>query len=194
MDYDGCQLQRKIDLSPERTCHQSINMATLSDLSDKNFRVLMMSNEIELRQAVEKDAQTICSLTRKAYAKWVPLIGREPLPMLADYDEALKRHRFDLLFFSGELAALIETISHEDYLHIENVAVLPSHQGKGLGRKLLDHAEQLAASLEYRTIKLTTNKLFAENLTFYARHGYQVEREEKFLGGICVHMCKAISQ
>ncbi len=112
--------------------------------------------------------------------------------MSADYHKALNKHRFDLLFWEGEFAALIETIPHDDHLLIKNIAVSPSNQGKGLGRKLLDHAERLAASLGYSEIKLYTNKLFAGNVTFYHRLGYQVEREEDFMGGVSVYMNKAI--
>jgi len=151
-----------------------------------------MSNELEIRQAVGEDAEAIRTLTREAYAKWVPLIGREPLPMSADYQQALKKHRIDLLFFEGSLAALIETNSHDDYLLIQNVAVSPFYQGKGLGSRLLHHAEHLAACLGYGEIKLYTNKLFAGNVSFYDRHGYHVEREEKFMGGVTVHMKKTI--
>ena len=151
-----------------------------------------MNNEIEMRQAVSEDAEAIRTLTRDAYSKWIPVIGREPLPMSADYQEALKKHRFDLLFLEGKLAALIETISQDDHLLIENVAVLPSYQGKGLGRRLLDHAERFAASLGYCEIKLYTNKLFAENLSFYDSLGYHVEREEKFMGGATIHMNKLV--
>lgn len=151
-----------------------------------------MKNQIEMRQAISEDAEAIRTLTREAYAKWVPLIGREPLPMSADYQEALRKHRFDLLFIDGTLVALIETSSHDQHLLIENVAVSPAFQGGGLGKKLLAQAEQLAASLGYAEIKLYTNKLFAENLTFYKQLGYRVEREEDFMDSVCVHMNKIV--
>ena len=151
-----------------------------------------MDDDIELRQARKEDADAIRSLTREAFAKWVPLIGREPFPMLADYREVLKKHRIDLLFVKGELAALIETMPNDNYLRIINLSVSPTQQGRGMGRKLLDHAERLAASMGCEEIKLYTNKLFAETLTFYDRLGYQVEREEEFMGGVTVHMNKEI--
>ena len=44
-----------------------------------------MREELELRRAVMADAPAVAALTRDAYAKWVPLIGREPKPMTADY-------------------------------------------------------------------------------------------------------------
>ena len=76
-----------------------------------------------MRQAVPGDAGAIRALTRAAYAKWVPVIGREPLPMVADYEAAVGKHRFDLLYVDGVLAALIETVPKDDHLLIENVAV-----------------------------------------------------------------------
>ena len=151
-----------------------------------------MSDAWEMRRAVASDAPAVRALTREAYAKWVPLIGREPKPMTADYEEAVRKHRIDLLHLEGALAALIETIAEADHLLIENVAVSPAFQGRGLGRKLMAHAEQLAASAGYREVRLYTNKLFAENVQLYSQLGYQVDREEEFTGGIVVHMSKSV--
>ena len=149
-------------------------------------------DDVELRQGVAADASAIRELTREAYAKWVPLIGREPKPMTADYAEAIRDHRFDLLHLERKLVALIETIRQADHLLIENVAVSPPFQGRGYGRMLLAHAEQLAASSGFGEIKLYTNKVFAENIRLYAKLGYHVDREEKFKGGFVVHMSKSL--
>jgi len=138
------------------------------------------------------DAAAIAALTRAAYAKWVPVIGREPKPMTADYDEALRHHCFDMLFLSGQPVALIETVVEADHLLIENIAVSPSHQGQGLGRRLVVRAEERAAALGLVEVRLYTNKLFVENLRFYARLGYQVYSEVAFMGGFAVHMRKPI--
>ena len=151
-----------------------------------------MTDTEELRQGVATDAPAIRALTRAAYAKWVPLIGREPKPMSADYAEALRKHRFDLLYVGGTLAALIETIAEADHLLIENVAVSPAFQGRGLGRKLMAHAEKLAASSGFDEVRLYTNKLFAENVRLYGRLGYKVDREEEVKGGVAVYMSKSV--
>jgi ribosomal protein S18 acetylase RimI-like enzyme len=146
----------------------------------------------ELRQGVAADVEAIRALTRTAYAKWVPLIGREPKPMAADYQAALSEHRFDLLYREGILAALIETIVEPDHLLIENLAVLPAYQGLGLGRRLMAHVEELAASQGFAEVRLYTNKLFAANVAFYESLGYRVHREEEFHGGVAVHMSKVL--
>ena len=151
-----------------------------------------MSEVITLRAAVAMDASAIRDLTRDAYAKWVSVIGREPKPMTADYAEAVRKHRIDLLHVGGDLVALIEMIPETDHLLVENVAVSPLFQGRGLGRKLMAHAELVAGSLGYGEIKLYTNKLFAANLRLYARLGYRVDREDEFSGGVVVHMSKPV--
>jgi ribosomal protein S18 acetylase RimI-like enzyme len=148
--------------------------------------------EVGLRQATAADAGAIRDLTRQAYAKWVPLIGREPKPMTADYDQAVVRHRFDLLYVDGTLAALIETIREADHLLVENVAVSPSFQGRGLGRTLMAHAEALARELGFDTVRLYTNQRFAENIALYRRLGYRIDREEVVPVGVVTHMSKQL--
>jgi len=151
-----------------------------------------VSDREELRRGVAADAPAIRELTRAAYAKWVAVIGREPKPMAADYVEAVRMHRFDLLYVEGKLAALVEMITQADHLLIENVAVSPSFQGRGLGWKLMAHAERVAASSGFGEIKLYSNKLFAENVELYRKLGYRVDREEELEVGIVIHMNKQL--
>jgi GNAT superfamily N-acetyltransferase len=146
-----------------------------------------------IRRATTADAVTVRELTRAAYAKWVPLLGREPRPMTADYDAALRDHLIDLLLVGGEAVALIEMAPTADHLLIVNVAVVPTYQGKGYGRALMAHAEEVARTLNLREVRLYTNALFAENLRLYSRLGYRVDREEQHpqFGGT-VYMSKRL--
>ena len=146
----------------------------------------------EIRRAVPSDAPAIRELTRAAYAKWVPAIGREPTPMTVDYDARVRDHRIELLHVDGRLAALIELVPEAAHLLIENVAVLPAFQWQGYGRRLLAHAETVAASLGLAAVRLYTNPLFAGNVQLYGRLGYQMDREEPFKGGVTVYMSKPL--
>jgi ribosomal protein S18 acetylase RimI-like enzyme len=153
----------------------------------------MMSGSFELRRATLADAAAIRALTRAAYARWVAISGREPKPMVADYDAAVRAHRFDLLHQDGELVALIETVDEGDVLLVENVAVAPAHQGHGLGSRLLTLADEIARSEGKRRIRLYTNKLWAENIALYQKLGYGVDREEQRAPGLVrVHMSKPV--
>ena len=146
----------------------------------------------EIRRAVPADAAAITALTRAAYEKWIPVIGRAPKPMAADYDVAVRAHLIDLLFADGTLVALVECIREPDHLLIENLAVDPAHQGRGYGRHMLAQAEACARALGLTEVRLYTNKLFAENVAFYRKHGYRLDGESAFQGGLLVHMSRKL--
>jgi ribosomal protein S18 acetylase RimI-like enzyme len=153
----------------------------------------VIDQSLIFRPAVAGEAALIRDLTRAAYAKWVPVIGREPLPMRADYDVALREHRFELAIDNGEMVGLIETILHDDHLFIENVAVRPDRQGRGLGRTLLARAEELARQLGRRELRLLTNAAFAANVALYQKAGYAVDRQEPFMGGTTLYFSKRLT-
>jgi ribosomal protein S18 acetylase RimI-like enzyme len=151
-----------------------------------------VSETYEMRRATAADAAAAQALTREAYAKWVPIIGRGPKPMTADFDAAIRDHRVDLLRQGERVVALIETIAEPEALLIENVAVSPACQGRGLGRRLMAHAERLAAAMGYGEIRLYTNARFVENVALYRRLGYAITREAPFLGGRVAYMSKRL--
>lgn len=136
-----------------------------------------------IRPAAPGEADLIRDLVRAAYARWVPVIGREPRPMIADYATALQQHRIDLLLRDGKIVGLIEYRSEPDHLWIENIAIRPEHQGRGLGRDLLAHAEAVAEEMGLTHLRLLTNGAFDANIRLYLRQGFHIERTEPFLDG-----------
>ena len=151
-----------------------------------------MDETVIVRVAGQADAGAIHALTHEAYAKWIEIAGRLPLPMTVDYAEAVKDHRFDLLYAGDVLAALIETAPEETQLLIVNVAVRPGFQGRGFGVRLLKLAEDLASDAGLAGTRLYTNKLFDPNIRLYASLGYAIDREETMAHGTVVHMSKAL--
>lgn len=147
----------------------------------------------QIRRATVNDAPDVGSLTRAAYAKWVAVIGREPLPMKADYEAAVREHLVDLLHVDGMLAGLIEMIPEPQWLLIENLAVAPAFQGRGCARILLEQARQTALGLQLSGLRLFTNKQFVSNVDLYLHHGFRVDREEPFMGGFTVYMSKPLA-
>lgn len=146
-----------------------------------------------IRLATISDTEAVTTLTQAAYAKWVPVIGREPLPMKADHAAMIRDHRVDLLFVEQRLAALIETIRRDDGLLIENVAVEPRFQKRGDGRRMVAYAEQLAACSGAAIVRLYTNSRFEENVRLYLSLGYEIEREEALNSGVIIHMLKHVA-
>lgn len=146
-----------------------------------------------LRRAGPDDATAVRDLVRAAYARWVPVLGREPMPMQADYDHAVRAHEIDLMMEDAGLVALIEMIPQPDLLFIANIAVSPGHQGFGLGRKLINHAEQRARLSNLTKLTLLTAAAFESNIRLYKSCGFVIKGTEPFMGGTTVHMAKTIA-
>jgi GNAT superfamily N-acetyltransferase len=143
------------------------------------------------RRATSADVGTIREITRAAYTKWVPVIGREPKPMTANYERAVADHVIDLLEEGGRPIALIPASSH---LLIENIAVLPDRHRNGVGGLLLEHAATIARSLRLSELRLYTNAMLSTNIAFHVRRGFEeFLRERHPAGGEVVHMKKSIA-
>jgi GNAT superfamily N-acetyltransferase len=148
--------------------------------------------ELSIRIATAADADTIRNLVRDAYQRWVSVIGREPLPMTIDYQKAIVEHRIDLMSTQGQTVGIVETVVRDDHLWIENIAVAPTHQGKGYGQQLLNHAECLAKTAAKTETRLLTNGAFQTNIALYHKHGYLITSTEPFMGGTTVYMKKSV--
>jgi ribosomal protein S18 acetylase RimI-like enzyme len=150
-------------------------------------------SDFSLRRATSADAGLVRALTRAAYAMWVPVVGREPRPMTADYERAVVEHLIDLWETEGSVAALIEMVPAPDHLLIENIAVHPDRHGQGLGSRALLHAETVARGLGLTEMRLYTNALMDANIALYTRRGYREDRRENAGAlGSAVYMSKRL--
>jgi GNAT superfamily N-acetyltransferase len=85
----------------------------------------------------------------------------------------------------GEIVALIVLGVDEEGFVLDNVAVDPSHQGAGIGRALLEHAEVAALRAGFNSIYLYTHEGMTENLARYSRMGY-VEYDRRLQADACL--------
>ena len=145
-----------------------------------------------LRLATPLDIPAILRIVRDAYSPYIPRIGREPGPMTDDYVALIQAQRVQVLERDGAIDGLLVLIPEEDALLLDNVAVSPSAQGLGLGRKLLAIAEQTAMEMGYTSIRLYTNEAMVENLSIYQRLGYVESHRAEEKGLRRVFMSKAI--
>ena len=80
----------------------------------------------------------------------------------------------------GRLVGFAILIAQPGYLLLENVAVLPAAQGRGVGARLLGLAEEHARGLGLAEVRLYTNEAMTENIAYYTRHGYaEIRRHEQ---------------
>lgn len=145
-----------------------------------------------LRRAGDEDVTAIHDLVAAAYEGYTPLLGRTPIPMLTDYAVAVREHDVWVLESDGAIVGVLELQVRDDHLWIENVAIEPTWQGRGLGRRLLAHAEDEARSRGLPEIGLLTNERYLDNIAMYTRDGYRVTHREPHLGSDLVHFRKTV--
>jgi GNAT superfamily N-acetyltransferase len=127
---------------------------------------------VQVRAARPLDTPVLRDLVQRAYAPYVERIGRRPAPMDDDYAEKVGLGYAFVAEEGGRTVGLIVLVHRPDHLLVENVAVDPDMQSKGIGRALLAFAEQAARDAGILTLRLYTNAAMIENLAFYPRLGY----------------------
>lgn len=132
-----------------------------------------------IRPATPADAQDVRDCVDAAYSLYLDRMDRPPAPMSADYDALIAQSAVHVLDEDGIVGVLV-SFPHGDCYFIENVAVHPSVQSAGHGRRLLDFAEQLARANGLAELCLYTNEAMRENLAFYPRLGWrETDRREE---------------
>lgn len=145
---------------------------------------------LTLRKASPGDAKAIAALTDSAYSKYIPRLGRKPQPMTADYNKMAAEHPIWLLYYEQELAGLLVLTLEPEALLIYSIAISPEYQKRGLGRYLMNFAEDQARQAGYACIRLYTNEHMTENIALYLKLGYTETKREAYLGSNLVHMDK----
>ena len=91
---------------------------------------------------------------------------------MENYTEVIERRQVSVADVSGEIVGvLVLAITEEGFL-LDNIAVHPSSQGKGVGKALLEFAESEARRLGFTSIYLYTHQKMTENQSLYAKIGY----------------------
>ncbi|MCB4824257.1 GNAT family N-acetyltransferase [Roseicella aerolata] len=133
-----------------------------------------------IRPARAEEAPLLAALVARAYAPWVPVIGRRPGPMEDDYPGRIAAGEAWVLEEGGAIRGLVVIEAHPDHLMLDNIAVDPARQGTGDGRVLLDFVEAEARRRGLPEVRLYTHALMARNIGLYAKRGYaETERREE---------------
>jgi len=145
-----------------------------------------MSSEVRIRPASAADREFLISLMPRL-VEFGPPAWRDPAQMTA-FDtgiilNSLLNPTQDTSIFIAEdaegralgfihLHAATEHYIHEEHGHVEDIIVAPEGEGRGVGRALLEKAEEWARSRGYRWLTLN---VFAQNIRareVYKRHGF----------------------
>jgi len=141
----------------------------------------MTANVYTLRRADAADVPTVGALVNAAYGHYVERIGFLPRPMRDDYAQIIRSSQVTVAESRRTIVGVIVLNVNDEGFVIDNVAVHPSHRGKGVGKALLGYAEAEARYAGFDFIDLYTHEKMTENITLYSRIGY-VEYDRRSQG------------
>lgn len=151
-----------------------------------------------IRRAVPADLAAIERIVTAAFTPYIPRLGRQPGVMKNDYaafiadgaafvrtgepagegdgDEPAEGRDGPAVAgggAEGPVEGVIVLVDEEDVLYVDTLGVDPAAHGRGHGRALLDFAAAEARRRGFPALRLCTNLVMHENLTFYRHLGWQ---------------------
>jgi ribosomal protein S18 acetylase RimI-like enzyme len=147
---------------------------------------------MKLRRAVTGDLAALTALQQAAYAPLKARIGMALQPAEADFAAVIA----DMVVWVAGAPDLLDVAvildPRPDHLLIWSLAVAPHLKGQGLGGGLMDFAAAEARRLGLGTVRLYTNERFVENIAWYRRRGYAIERIEERPDRRIVHFVRQL--
>src|SRR3954452_24054776 len=157
-----------------------------------------------IRQATIEDAEVVYSIVKAAFGEYEGVTtpspsalrdtlestqrdvaeGRTVLLYVSEPDDSPLTGSFvewvDSVHIAAQPAGTVRYEPKDDHLYVGRLAVMPAYRGKGVGRALMLHMEELAPKLGLTCIRLNTRQSMPTNLAFYQSLAYKiVERDEE---------------
>lgn len=151
-----------------------------------------MSGDTVIRPATPSDRTRIEAIVAAAYSPYLARMDRKPAPMLDDYARRIADGQTFVLEMDRVVAGALVLEDHDGFLLLDNIAVDPSHHGKGFGKRLMAFTEEEARRRGYATIELYTNEVMVENIALYRRLGYVETQRVRDRGYDRVYLRKAL--
>ena len=136
----------------------------------------------EIKLATARDAGGVAECVCRAFIDYIPLIGKQPQPMLDDYQALISHHSVYVVAEDSKVVGVLVVGETEDGFCIETLATHPEVQGIGIGKKLISFAENMARQRRYDSIYLTTNIHMLKSQAIYSHLGF-VECGKSIVGG-----------
>jgi N-acetylglutamate synthase-like GNAT family acetyltransferase len=125
-----------------------------------------------LRRARLSDSKSLSETIDAAYAAYIATIPDLPKVSEGIADD-IKNHIVWVAEMDQAIIGGIVLMPQADCLHLVNVAVHPDSKGMGMGRSLLELAEQECLRLGFNELRLSTHLEMPGNVELYHHFGWE---------------------
>ncbi len=133
---------------------------------------------VTFRRAIPADGPSLRDAIIAAYAIY-DNAGIELPPVADGLIDDIRDRDVWIAEEGGQLLGGVVVDLGRDSAHLMNVAVHPDASGRGLGRKLIEKAEAIAADAGREKMNLATHRDLAANISLYQHLGWNVVSEER---------------
>ncbi|MDH7478660.1 MAG: GNAT family N-acetyltransferase, partial [Syntrophomonadaceae bacterium] len=132
---------------------------------------------VQVRQAVIGEASAIAEVLHRAFVEYEPLYTREAFLATTPSADQL-RQRWDegpvwVAVQDNRVVGTLSAVPRGEALYLRSMALLPSARGYGIGRVLLQQAEQFAAGQGFRLVFLCTTPFLTRAIRLYKKLGFR---------------------
>jgi ribosomal protein S18 acetylase RimI-like enzyme len=128
---------------------------------------------VTTRRARASDAAALAEIATASYSPYLDRMdGQRPAPLDADYAVSIARHVVWVAEVGVHVAGLLVLVDEPAVTLLENVAVHPDWQGRGIGGRLMSMAEDHARATGTNAVRLYTHASMVENRRLYEHLGY----------------------
>jgi ribosomal protein S18 acetylase RimI-like enzyme len=143
----------------------------------------------QIRRAVPADRAVVATCVDAAFRVFIPLIGKPPAPMLADYGALIANGQVQVLEANGAVLGALVLETKADHVFVDVLAVRPECQRQGHGRRLMAFAEAEARRQGLDEIRLYTHEVMTGALALYPALGYRESERRVEDGYARVYFC-----
>ena len=123
------------------------------------------------RRAKLEDHEIIKVIALKAYQKYVERMGKEPAPMRPVFE---KEDEVFVCEKDKQIVAFAIIVKINDQIILDNIAVDPAYQNKGIGNNFIEFIEQYLIKQGVNKYQLYTNEKMFENIDWYQKIGFKI--------------------
>lgn len=135
-----------------------------------------------IRPARESDIQQIKFLAQTCFAPYVSRMGRKIKVPEFDHGKDVRDGKVAVYMVDNSVRGFITTHIDGMDLHIENMAVTAKFRRQGVGRAMLDYADQQGIRSRCLRLILYTTVIAFENIAYYRGRGF-TEVDRRFAEG-----------
>lgn len=130
--------------------------------------------ELTLRPATSEDSELAYRTKRAAFREYVEKVwGWNEDEQRELHARRFRSQEFRIIDLDGVNAGVVAAVREPECVHLNQLFLLPEHQGRGIGRRcmllLMEEARQLALPLRLQVLKVNPRAR-----TFYERLGFSV--------------------